>query len=180
MTDNTDHNNQQEMMKKTFQNILLQIGKKISSQFLVDANTVAPDEHGKISDTIKPIMNVAKDMFKGLLGQNFNSAQLSSLSSMVNKTFLDNMNSDQPHHQSPIALAIQLLMNIGIPMVKNLIDKVGNHSKKVEQKEQHSVGAKPAGYHAAHRETQNPSQHAQTGQEVGPAAFHRKISGRTQ
>jgi hypothetical protein len=175
MTDNTDHNNQQEIMKKTFQNILLQIGKKISSQFLVDANTVAPDEQGNISDTIKPIMKVAKDMFKGLLGQNFNSEQLSSLGTMVNKTFLDNMNSDQPHHQSPIALAIQLLMNIGIPMVKNIIDKVSHHSKKVEQKEQHAVTSKAVGYHASNRETKNTSQHAQLGHEVGAAAFHRKM-----
>lgn len=116
--------------------MLLTIGKQVSNKFKVNAAQVMPDENGHISNTIKPMMKMAKEMFKGLLGQNFDSNQLSSLGSMFNLPFLDGINKTASNgpNKSPIALAIQLLTNIGIPLLKSVIGHAQSHQKKEENK----------------------------------------------
>lgn len=126
-----------EDIADTFEKMLLTIGKQIGDKFKVNASQVTPDEQGNISNTIKPMMKMAKDLFKTLLGQNFNSEQLTSLGTNLNKTFLDGINksAQSGKDKSPISLAIRLLMNIGVPMLKNIISHATNHQKREENKE---------------------------------------------
>lgn len=126
-----------EDIADTFEKMLLAIGKQISNKFKVNAAQVAPDEHGDISNTVKPMMKMAKGLFKTLLGQNFDGNQLSSLGSMFNNTFLDGIKKSASGgpNASPIALAIQLLTNIGIPLLKSVIGHAASHQKKEENKE---------------------------------------------
>ncbi len=182
----TDQNHDNDIAE-TFSKMLATIGRQIASQFHVDMSKVKPDANGDISETIKPIMKVAKGMLKGLLGQNYDSKELSSLGSMFNKTFLDGINSSASgKDKSPIALAIQLLMNIGVPLLKNMIGQVSKHQKKVENKEHPSeevVDKKSPGYHPAHNRPEDPvnAQHGQhhLNQAVvhQPTTTHLKIGG---
>ena len=126
-----------EDIADTFEKMLLSIGKQVAEKYKVNASQVAPDEHGNISNTIKPIMKMAKGLFKTLLGQNFNSTdKLSSLNTMFNQSFLDGINksASKGPNKSPIALAIQLLTNIGIPLLKTVIGHAVNHQKSEEHK----------------------------------------------
>lgn len=158
----TDQSQSDDLSKK-FEEMLFTIGKLMWEKYQVNAEKIAPDEKGEVSDTIKPIMKAAKGMMKGLLGQNMDSKELASLESVFNKTFLEKLKpkegvganaKDKKENtaSSFISLGIQLLMNIGVPAIKNLIGHVAKHQKKEEQKENHSEvhDNKSAGYRPVH------------------------------
>jgi hypothetical protein len=168
MTDNAKQEDENRaIIKANFQKMLLAIGQQISTEFSVNAQKIeqmAPEE-------LKPVVREGKKLFKSMLGKMFNAPQLEALSSVFNKPFLESMkekmtNSTHSKDRSWIELGIQVLMQLGVPMLQNLI-----------------AHAKPShpNYHPTHSSpSEKPAStilpRGQVGREV-KAQYHRMTSG---
>lgn len=165
MTDNNA-----EFIKEHFQKMLLTMGERLTSEFNVKAaqlENLAPGE-------LKPVVQQGKKLFKQMLGQFFNGPQLQSLAGMFNKPFLESIKKLGANNQenSLIGMVIQILMQIGIPMLQNML----GHAKP-QDKAQAKNTARP-GYHPSHISPSSGSSlpHEQVNA-INRPGYHRMTSG---
>lgn len=168
------HQNSRKATHEQFQNLLITLGQQLASQF--DLSNVAQLEE-MTPEKLKQVVHKGKDIFKSLLEKMLTKAQLSSISAVFNKVFLQNMSTGVLGPQAVfIQLAIQLLIKVGIPTLQSIIQ----HATSTHQKSE--VGKKREAYHPVHggQSDHVPSSaalhHGQVAQNVG-AAYHRMTSG---
>lgn len=169
MTDNNV-----EFIKENFQKMLVAIGKKLNDEFDIKASQVeklAPDE-------LKPVVKQGKALFKQMLGQFFNGPQLQSLVGMFNKPFLESMKKHVTNNQekSLINLVIELFMQIGIPMLQNIL----GHAKPQVKPTPKKTGTKQTGggYHPSNvPESSKAAMHHEQVNSINGPGYHRMTSG---